>query len=78
MVSDEFGSAQECGVFLRGLCGGDNIGSLLGGGRGVADVVLDVLHGVSAGKWDGLMIRSSEREFNRMQGDGSNDTGEGD
>ena len=50
MVSDEFGSAQECGVFLRGFGGGNNIGSLLGGGRGAADVVLDVLHGVSAGK----------------------------
>ena len=50
MVSDEFGGAQERGVFLRGLGGSDNIGSLLGGGRGAADVVLDVLHGVSAGK----------------------------
>ena len=50
MVFDEFGSAQERGVFLRGLGGGDNIGSLFGGGRGAADVVLDVLHGISAGK----------------------------
>jgi len=50
MVSDEFGGAQERGVFLRGLGGSDNIGSLLGGGRSAADVVLDVLHGVFAGK----------------------------
>lgn len=50
VVFDEFGSAQERSVFLRGLGGSDNIGSLLGGGRGAADVVLNVLHGVSADK----------------------------
>ena len=50
MVFDEFGGAQERSVFLRGFGGSDSIGSLLGGGRSVADVVLDVLHGVSSGK----------------------------
>lgn len=50
MVFDQFGGAQERGVFLRGLGGGNNIRCLLGGGRGAADVVLDVLHGVSAGQ----------------------------
>ena len=50
MVSDEFGGAQERGVFLRGLGSSDNIGSLLGDGRSAADIVLDILHGVSADK----------------------------
>ena len=50
VVFDEFGGAQEHGVFLRGLGGGNNIRCLLGGGRSAADVVLDVLHGISAEK----------------------------
>ena len=50
MVFDEFGGAQERSVFLRGFGGSDSIGSLLGGGRSAADIVLNVLHGISAGK----------------------------